>query len=173
MVGGFAAIGGQTPKAEVQQVRAEGPVVPATKPVEPTAPVAVLPPLPTVPATPATPPTPPKVTPELPALPISESKPKEEKTPPAPAPTKPMDVPVQPASGVAPPSGCAFHPRCELAEGSCDEAMPALTAMPVPLRPSRSNAVEVAPVDQDAGGPVPDDHEVACTVVCERELVVG
>jgi peptide/nickel transport system ATP-binding protein len=34
-----------------------------------------------------------------------------------------------PASALAPPSGCAFHPRCELAEPSCATDDPALVTM--------------------------------------------
>ena len=103
----------------------------------------------------------------------------------------------EPASGVAPPTGCAFHPRCELAEVACDATMPPLIPMAVPTRRPGATGSAAAHAPGPAAPAAPagpalegasadgadeasaagaddvrlDDHEVACQVVCAPELV--
>jgi oligopeptide/dipeptide ABC transporter ATP-binding protein len=45
------------------------------------------------------------------------------------APTVPAVLPGEPPSPLAPPSGCAFHPRCALATERCRGERPVLRAM--------------------------------------------
>jgi oligopeptide/dipeptide ABC transporter ATP-binding protein len=64
----------------------------------------------------------------------------------------------EPPSALAPPPGCAFHPRCPRAKpGVCDVTVPALG----PIAPSTSSedATDAPPLSDPADGPA---HEVAC-----------
>jgi peptide/nickel transport system ATP-binding protein len=91
----------------------------------------------------------------------------------------------EPASAVAPPAGCSFHPRCELSRPECAEQVPDLVELPpygvLPgaLVPSEVLAPSEAPGPDGAtlDGTAPDDaahaHDVACAVVTEPELVAS
>jgi peptide/nickel transport system ATP-binding protein len=61
----------------------------------------------------------------------------------------------EPASAIDPPSGCAFHPRCEVAHDECSSRTPRLLALSPP-----------AETPATAGTPaMADDHRVACVDV--------